>query len=173
MNEHRPPRFQPRRLVRRLARADFRRRLLPGHADRRGRPGGAAGLDPRRRPVRRSRTIPGMRSGRTCASWRADRTIGSSRAIQRPGSAGYGRDRGQLWLLGLVALIGIPVGIGRGCLPRGILAARDGCGGSIQTNIANLAGVPSIVYGILGLALFVRAFGIKSLALGHVCLREC
>ncbi len=36
----------------------------------------------------------------------------------------------------------------------------------IQTNIANLAGVPSIVYGILGLALFVRAFGAKGLALG-------
>jgi len=29
----------------------------------------------------------------------------------------------------------------------------------IQTNINNLAGVPSIIYGILGLALFVRAFG--------------
>jgi phosphate transport system permease protein len=30
----------------------------------------------------------------------------------------------------------------------------------VETNIANLAGVPSIVYGILGLALFVRAFAI-------------
>jgi phosphate transport system permease protein len=40
----------------------------------------------------------------------------------------------------------------------------------IQTNIANLAGVPSIVYGILGLALFVRAFGIKVLALGPALL---
>jgi phosphate transport system permease protein len=30
----------------------------------------------------------------------------------------------------------------------------------IQLNIANLAGVPSIVYGILGLALFVRALGL-------------
>jgi phosphate transport system permease protein len=30
---------------------------------------------------------------------------------------------------------------------------------AIQTNIANLAGVPSIVYGILGLALFVRGLG--------------
>ena len=40
----------------------------------------------------------------------------------------------------------------------------------IQTNIANLAGVPSIVYGILGLALFVRAFGIKGLALGPTLL---
>src|SRR5262249_10653551 len=36
----------------------------------------------------------------------------------------------------------------------------------VQTNIANLAGVPSIVYGILGLALFVRAFGLRAVALG-------
>ena len=37
----------------------------------------------------------------------------------------------------------------------------------IQTNIANLAGVPSIVYGILGLAVFVRAFGFNPLAMGY------
>jgi phosphate transport system permease protein len=72
---------------------------------------------------------------------------------------------GSLWLLGLVALVGIPVGIGAGVFleeyaPPGRLRRI------IQTNIANLAGVPSIVYGILGLALFVRAFGVKGLALG-------
>jgi phosphate transport system permease protein len=72
---------------------------------------------------------------------------------------------GSLWLLALVALIGIPVGIGAGVYleeyaPPGRLRRI------IQTNIANLAGVPSIVYGILGLALFVRAFGVKGMALG-------
>jgi phosphate transport system permease protein len=72
---------------------------------------------------------------------------------------------GSLWLLALVALLGIPVGIGAGVYleeyaPPGRLRRI------IQTNIANLAGVPSIVYGILGLALFVRAFGVKGLALG-------
>jgi len=76
---------------------------------------------------------------------------------------------GSLWLLGLVAVIGIPVGIGAGVFleeyaPPGRLRRI------IQTNIANLAGVPSIVYGILGLALFVRAFGIKSLALGSTLM---
>ena len=40
----------------------------------------------------------------------------------------------------------------------------------IQTNIANLAGVPSIVYGILGLALFVRAFGVRRPGDGSVAL---
>ncbi len=76
---------------------------------------------------------------------------------------------GSLWLLGLVALIGIPVGVGAGVYleeyaPPGRLRRI------IQTNIANLAGVPSIVYGILGLALFVRAFGFKALALGPTLL---
>jgi len=76
---------------------------------------------------------------------------------------------GTLWLLGLVALTGIPVGIGAGVFleeyaPPGRLRWL------IQTNIANLAGVPSIVYGILGLALFVRAFGIKGLAMGPTLL---
>lgn len=72
---------------------------------------------------------------------------------------------GTLWLLGLVAAIGIPVGIGAGVFleeyaPPGRLKRI------VQTNISNLAGVPSIVYGILGLALFVRAFGARGLALG-------
>ena len=76
---------------------------------------------------------------------------------------------GTLWLLGLVALTGIPVGIGTAVFleeyaPPGRLRWL------IQTNIANLAGVPSIVYGILGLALFVRAFGIKGLAMGPTLL---
>jgi phosphate transport system permease protein len=72
---------------------------------------------------------------------------------------------GSLWLLVLVAVSAIPVGVGAAVfleehVPAGRLRRF------IQTNIANLAGVPSIVYGILGLALFVRAFGTKGLALG-------
>ena len=76
---------------------------------------------------------------------------------------------GSLWLLGLVAVIGIPVGVGAGVYLEEY--ARPGRLRSfIQTNIANLAGVPSIVYGILGLALFVRAFGVKALAMGPTLL---
>ena len=72
---------------------------------------------------------------------------------------------GSLWLLGLVAVFAIPVGVGAAVFleeyaPPGRVKRV------IQTNIANLAGVPSIVYGILGLAVFVRAFGYKSMALG-------
>ncbi|WP_165251391.1 phosphate ABC transporter permease PstA [Paludisphaera soli] len=90
----------------------------------------------------------------------------ANRQSSDPAVAGYHVGViGSLWLLGLVAAIGIPVGIGAGVfleeyLPAGRIRRI------IQTNIANLAGVPSIVYGILGLALFVRAFGVRGLALG-------
>ena len=76
---------------------------------------------------------------------------------------------GSLWLLGLVALIGIPIGVGAGVFLEEY-AAPGRLRQIVQTNIANLAGVPSIVYGILGLALFVRAFGIKAIALGPTLL---
>ena len=94
----------------------------------------------------------------------------TSRQSSDPSIAGFRVGiSGSLWLLGLVAVIGIPVGIAAGVYleeyaPPGRLRRI------VQTNIANLAGVPSIVYGILGLALFVRAFGIKSLALGPCLL---
>jgi len=72
---------------------------------------------------------------------------------------------GSLWLLGLVTVFALPIGIGAAVFleeyaPPGRIRRI------IQTNIANLAGVPSIVYGILGLALFVRAFGYRAAALG-------
>ncbi len=87
-----------------------------------------------------------------------------------PARAGYRVGlAGSLWLLGLVAVVGIPIGVGAGVFleeyaPPGRLRRI------VQTNIANLAGVPSIVYGILGLALFVRAFGVKAVALGPTLL---
>lgn len=72
---------------------------------------------------------------------------------------------GSLWLLGLVAALAVPAGVGAAVYLEEY--ARPGrLKRTIQTNIANLAGVPSIVYGILGLACFVRAFGFKALALG-------
>jgi phosphate transport system permease protein len=63
---------------------------------------------------------------------------------------------GTIWMMTLTAAFAIPVGVAAAIYleeyaPRGLVTRF------IQTNIANLAGVPSIVYGILGLALFVRA----------------
>ena len=62
---------------------------------------------------------------------------------------------GSVWLLVLTALISFPVSVGAAIYLEEY-AARNWLTKVIQTNIANLAGVPSIVYGILGLALFVR-----------------
>lgn len=62
---------------------------------------------------------------------------------------------GTVWLIALVALISIPVGVGAAIHLEEY--ARPGrLSTIIEINIANLAGTPSIVYGILGLAIFVR-----------------
>ena len=62
---------------------------------------------------------------------------------------------GSLWLVGIAVLFALPIGIGAAIYlqeyaPKNIFTRI------VQTNINNLAGVPSIVYGMLGLALFVR-----------------
>ncbi len=62
----------------------------------------------------------------------------------------------SMWLIGLTALFSVPIGVGAAVyLEEYARASR--WRSLVQLNIANLAGVPSIVYGILGLGLFVRA----------------
>ena len=75
---------------------------------------------------------------------------------RHPGEAGIKSALfGSLWLMGLTALISVPLGVASAVYLEEY--ARDGWFlRLIQINIANLAGVPSVVYGILGLALFVR-----------------
>jgi phosphate transport system permease protein len=63
---------------------------------------------------------------------------------------------GSLYLIALTALLTVPIGVGAAIYLEEY-ATRSRWRSFIQTNIANLAGVPSIVYGILGLGLFVRA----------------
>jgi phosphate transport system permease protein len=62
---------------------------------------------------------------------------------------------GTMWMMGLVAAITFPLGVGT-ALYLEEYAPKHRLTRLLQTNIANLAGVPSIVYGILGLAVFVR-----------------
>lgn len=66
---------------------------------------------------------------------------------------------GSVWILGLTALISFPLSVAAAIYLEEY-ARRGWIRRAIQTNIANLAGVPSIVYGILGLALFVRTLGL-------------
>ncbi|MDP2743646.1 MAG: phosphate ABC transporter permease PstA [Dehalococcoidia bacterium] len=71
---------------------------------------------------------------------------------------------GTLWVMVLTALFSLPVGVGTAIYLEEY-APDNRLRRLIQTNINNLAGVPSIVYGLLGLSLFVQA-----LALGRSVL---
>jgi phosphate transport system permease protein len=77
---------------------------------------------------------------------------------------------GTVWLMGLVALISFPVGVGA-ALYLEEFAPRNRFTTFIEVNVANLAGVPSIVYGLLGLAVFVRLMGLgRSVLAGALTL---
>ena len=62
---------------------------------------------------------------------------------------------GSVWTLVLTAAFAFPIGVGTAVWLEEY-APNNRFTRLVQVNIANLAGVPSIVYGILGLALFVR-----------------
>lgn len=70
---------------------------------------------------------------------------------------------GSIWLVGLTALFSFPLGVGA-ALYLEEYAPKNRLTSFIHINIANLAGVPSIVYGILGLGLFVVFLGRSILA---------
>ncbi len=62
---------------------------------------------------------------------------------------------GSLWVIGFTALISIPIGVSSAIYLEEF-AEDNRFNRFIKLNIANLAGVPSIIYGILGLAIFVE-----------------
>jgi phosphate transport system permease protein len=62
---------------------------------------------------------------------------------------------GSLWTILFTILLAFPTGVGAAIYLEEY-ASDNWLNRIIQTNINNLAGVPSIVYGILGLAIFVR-----------------
>lgn len=64
---------------------------------------------------------------------------------------------GSLWMVGIAILFALPIGTGAAVYLQEY-ASKNFINRVIQTNINNLAGVPSIVYGMLGLAIFVRTF---------------
>lgn len=77
---------------------------------------------------------------------------------------------GSLWLMLLTSLLAIPVGVGAAIYLEEY-AADSWWKRIVQINIANLAGVPSIVYGILGLGLFVSLMSLgESLIAGGLTL---
>lgn len=65
---------------------------------------------------------------------------------------------GSLWLLAVVAPVSLLLGVGAAVYLEEY-AKKNRITTFIQMNISNLAGVPSIVFGLLGLTIFVRMLG--------------
>jgi phosphate transport system permease protein len=63
---------------------------------------------------------------------------------------------GTAWILALTAIIAIPLGVAAGIYLQEY-GKKNKLASFIELNITNLAGVPSIIYGLLGLQIFVRA----------------
>jgi len=66
---------------------------------------------------------------------------------------------GTMWVILLTMLFSVPIGVGAAIYLEEY-ASNNWLANLIRLNLANLAGVPSIVYGILGLTVFVRMFGL-------------
>jgi len=66
---------------------------------------------------------------------------------------------GSLWLMAVVAPVSIILGVGTAIYLEEY-AKQNKFNDFIRTNISNLAGVPSIVFGLLGLTIFVRMLGL-------------
>ncbi|HET8760577.1 MAG TPA: phosphate ABC transporter permease PstA [Nitrospiria bacterium] len=75
---------------------------------------------------------------------------------------------GTVALIVLTAVMALPVGVGAAVYLEEY-AGKTWWARVIEVNIANLAGVPSIVYGLLGLELFVRALKLERSLLAGAC----
>ena len=77
---------------------------------------------------------------------------------------------GMIWVLVMTVLISFPLGIGAGIYLEEY-GVKNRFARIVELNIANLAGVPSIIYGILGLQVFVRLAGLgNSILAGSLTL---
>lgn len=78
---------------------------------------------------------------------------------------------GSIWVMGITAAIAFPIGVGTAVYLEEYTSSKFWFNRMVQLNIANLAGVPSIVYGILGLTVFVRLLGFgRSILAGALTL---
>lgn len=76
---------------------------------------------------------------------------------------------GTLWLMMTIAPISIILGVGT-AIYMVEYAKENWFTKFIRVNISNLAGVPSVVFGLLGLTIFVRGAGIENLSLGKTVI---
>ena len=97
---------------------------------------------------------------------------GTLRSRSSDGSLGIHQGMyGSLWIAVIVAVLAFPIGIGAAVYLEEY-APRNRLTAFIEVNIRNLAGVPSVVYGLLGLALLLNGqiFGLDRLTGGSSAL---
>ena len=89
---------------------------------------------------------------------------------RKPEEAGlFSALMGTIWLMFMTALFTVPIGVSAAIYleeyaPKNLLTRI------IEINVSNLAGVPSIVYGLLGMSIFVYQFGSDEMFLDRVLI---
>ena len=101
-----------------------------------------------------------LAAGILSSQWNWDFFTNPDASDQRPEAAGLGvAILGSLYLMLLVAVMCVPVGVAASIYLEEF-APKNRWTDLIEVNISNLAAVPSIVYGILGLAIFINFMGL-------------
>lgn len=81
---------------------------------------------------------------------------------RRPERAGiYTAMMGTIWILAITSIIAFPLGVAAGIYLEEY-AKKSKLSNLLEINISNLAGVPSIIYGLLGMEVFVRILNLGS-----------
>jgi phosphate transport system permease protein len=99
-------------------------------------------------------------AGVLSTSWNWSFITGTDASDTRPEAAGLGIALiGSAYMMALVLILCVPVGIASSIYLEEF-APKNRWTDAIEVNIANLAAVPSIVFGILGLAIFINFAGL-------------
>jgi phosphate transport system permease protein len=93
----------------------------------------------------------------------------TSLASRRPENAGiYHALAGSIWVIILTGALAMPLGVSAAVYLEEY-GTRSRWARFIEINIANLAAVPSIIYGLLGLGVFVRVMGMGRSVMAGAC----
>jgi phosphate transport system permease protein len=96
-----------------------------------------------------------LSDGASRLSWQFLTNIASRNADE---AGVYHALMGSIWVIALTGLLALPIGVAAAIYLEEY-GTRSRIARFIELNIANLAAVPSIIYGLLGLGLFVRLMG--------------
>jgi phosphate transport system permease protein len=98
-------------------------------------------------------------------AWLTPTLLLDSWSSRTPEAAGvYPQIVGSIMIVGVMAIMSFPVGVGAAIYLEEYAPAtgwRGRLATALDVNISNLAGVPSVVYGLLGLALFRQGLGLQ------------